>query len=125
MQIQIKRVYDAPAATDGLRILVDRLWPRGLTKKQAAIDVWAKELAPSAELRKWFGHDDERFDEFTQRYGLELDRVTTEVTRLLATIGDGPATLLYSARNDDCNNAIVLMARIQRDQKRARENSRR
>lgn len=114
MQIQIKRVYDAPSMTDGQRILVDRLWPRGLTKKDAAIDVWAKGLAPSAELRTWFGHQDEKFDEFTRRYHLELDSLTAEADKLLATIGGGTATLLYSAKNTVHNHAVVLMARLQR-----------
>ena len=82
VQVQIKRVYDKPAPTDGLRVLVDRLWPRGLTKKDAAINVWAKDLAPSSELRTWFNHRDERFEEFTRRYRLELDSTTAEIDEL-------------------------------------------
>ena len=114
MQIQIKRVYDAPSTTDGHRVLVDRLWPRGLAKKDAAIDVWAKELAPSGELRKWFAHKDERFEEFTRRYYLELDSVTAEIDKLLTSIGNGTATLLYAAKNAMSNHAVVLMARLER-----------
>ena len=112
MRIQIKRVYDKPASTDGLRILVDRLWPRGLTKKTAAIDVWAKELAPTVELRKWFDHNDKRFEEFTRRYCLELDNATGEIERLLSTVGCSTMTLLYAARNTTSNHAIVLRSRL-------------
>ncbi len=114
MQIQIKRVYDAPSTTDGHRVLVDRLWPRGLAKKDAAIDVWAKKLAPSGELRKWFAHKDERFEEFSRRYDRELDSATAEVEQLLSSVGDGTLTLLYAAKNTTCNHAVVLKSRLQR-----------
>jgi len=117
MQIQIKRVYDAPSTTDGHRVLVDRLWPRGLTKKDAAIDVWAKELAPSAELRKWFAHKDERFGEFTRRYDLELDSLTAEIDKLLSSARSGKLSLLYGARNTTSNHAVVLRDWIERHSK--------
>ena len=84
MQFQIKRVYERPAPTDGVRVLVDRLWPRGLTKRDAAVDVWAKELAPSDDLRRWFTHKDERFEEFTRRYRRELASATEEQTRCVS-----------------------------------------
>jgi len=114
MPIHIKRVYDAPSVTDWLRVLVDRLWPRGLTKKDAAINVWAKELAPSGELRKWFGHKDERFGEFTRRYDLELDSLTAEIDKLLSSASSGKLTLLYAARDKMSNHAVVLRDWIER-----------
>lgn len=115
MSIQIKRAYETRATSDGLRVLVDRLWPRGLTKEQAAIDVWAKELAPSAELRTWFAHDDKKFEEFTRRYDRELDGLTNKISRLLTKIGEAPATLVYSARNAKSNHAVVLKFRLRRE----------
>lgn len=108
MQVQIKRVYDTPSTSDGLRVLVDRLWPRGLKKEDARIDVWAKQLAPSSELRKWFAHKDERFAEFARCYRTELSRASTEIDKLLSSTGDGKMTLLYAARNATSNHAIVL-----------------
>lgn len=116
MEIQIKRVYDGPAPDDGLRVLVDRLWPRGLKKEDAALDIWAKELAPSAELRKWFAHKDERFNEFARRYNLELNNLATEIEKLRASIGNGTATLVYAAKNTASNHAIVLRERLLTDQ---------
>ena len=113
MQIQIKRVYEKPAPTDGHRVLVDRLWPRGLTKKDAAIDVWAKELAPSGELRRWFAHKDERYAEFTHRYRLELDSATAEIERLLSSAGDGAVTLLYAAKSTTSNHVLVLKPHLE------------
>ena len=114
MHIHIKRVYDTPASTDGLRVLVDRLWPRGLKKEDAAMDVWAKDLAPSNELRRWFGDEVEKFQEFTRRYRLELDSTTAEIHKLMASAGGSTVTFLYGARNTKCNNAIVLQAWLQR-----------
>lgn len=114
MHIHIKRVYDTPAPTDGLRVLVDRLWPRGLAKKDAAIDVWAKDLAPSNELRRWFAHEDEKFAEFTRRYRLELDSGMAQVDELITSADGGAVTLLYAAKNTKSNHAIVLQAWLQR-----------
>ena len=114
MQIRIKRVYDAPTRSDGLRVLVDRLWPRGLKKEDAAIDIWAKNLAPSTELREWFGHDEDRFDEFARRYRLELQKKEGEVRELILSADGKTTTLTYGAKNTNCNNAVVLQEWLQR-----------
>jgi uncharacterized protein YeaO (DUF488 family) len=106
--VRIKRVYAPPADSDGTRILVDRIWPRGLTKPEAAVDVWLKEVAPSAALRKWFGHDPSRWQEFQSRYGAELDGNAAAVDRLRELIGQGPVTLLFGARDEAHNNAVAL-----------------
>lgn len=105
---RIKRVYEAPAASDGTRILVDRLWPRGLSKEKARVDLWLKTVAPSTELRKWFGHDPERWDEFRRRYQAELGANTEAVHALKAELGKGPAVLVYGARDEAHNDAVVL-----------------
>ena len=105
-KIEIKRVYDKPSRTDGTRILVDRLWPRGLKREDAALDHWAKDLAPSSELRKWFDHKPERFEEFARRYRSELKHnPAIETARAYAK---GHMTLLYAARDPACNHAVVL-----------------
>jgi len=106
--LNIKRVYDEPDASDGLRILVDRLWPRGLRRDKAAVDHWFKEIAPSAELRRWFGHDPGRWAEFRRRYFAELDRNPDQVAALRKTIGRRHATLLYAAKDGEHNNARAL-----------------
>lgn len=106
--VRIKRVYDEPAAADGLRVLVDRLWPRGLTKEKARLDDWLKELAPSDELRKWFGHDPARWEEFRERYRQELAGRPESMARLRALAGKGPVTLLFAAHDAAHNNAVVL-----------------
>ena len=93
---------------DGRRILVDRLWPRGLSKQEAAVDLWLKEVAPSTQLRKWFGHDPEKWDEFQRRYRAELDSNEDAVQTLKQAIGKGKATLLYGAHDERHNQAIVL-----------------
>ena len=104
----IKRVYEQPSDSDGLRVLVDRLWPRGLTKERAAVAVWMKEIAPSTELRKWFGHDPTKWKEFQDRYRKELAG-NTEPVRLLKHEGrNHVVTLLYGARDKECNEAVVL-----------------
>jgi uncharacterized protein YeaO (DUF488 family) len=113
MDLQIKRAYDAPSPQDGKRILVDRLWPRGLTKEKAKIDVWLKEIAPSAELREWFGHDPAKWSEFQARYKSELAANTTVVDQLRETIGVGPATLVFAAKDADHNQALVLKAYLE------------
>lgn len=113
MDIHIKRIYDPPAPSDGFRILVDRLWPRGLRKEDAAIYVWAKDLAPSNELRIWFAHDAKKFEEFTNCYRLELDGAKAAIQKLMTTIGGDTVTLLYGAKNTKCNNAVVLQAWLQ------------
>ncbi|MEQ1956454.1 DUF488 domain-containing protein [Mesorhizobium sp. CN2-181] len=107
--IGLKRAYEPPSSEGGFRILVDRLWPRGLSKAEAAIDLWLKEIAPSAELRRWFGHDPAKWDEFRRRYRDELDRDPEAVQALRQAIaGKGTVTLLYAARDDDHNNAVAL-----------------
>jgi uncharacterized protein YeaO (DUF488 family) len=105
--ISIKRVYEPSAKGDGKRILVDRVWPRGLTKEAAALDAWEKDLAPTTELRKWFDHKPERFAEFKKRYRAEL-KDNPAVTDVLASIGRAKATLLYSAKDETMNQAVVL-----------------
>lgn len=107
-KLHIKRVYDAKASTDGLRILVDRLWPRGLTKEKAALDHWIKEIAPSDDLRHWFGHDPEKWAEFQQRYFEELRANPDAVRQLRDMIGNETATLLYAAHDTGHNNAVAL-----------------
>jgi uncharacterized protein YeaO (DUF488 family) len=105
--ISIKRVYDEPASTDGMRILVDRLWPRGVSKDVAALDLWAKEVAPSPALRTWFDHREGRFADFKKRYLLEL-RSSPAVPELVDGIGKRKATLLYGAKDAAVNHAVVL-----------------
>src|SRR5690606_24841191 len=105
-----KRVYDAPSAEDGLRVLVDRLWPRGLSKESAAIDEWRKELAPSAELRKWFGHRPERWPQFLRRYAEELQEQKEALAELRDIARQRTVTLLYAARDAEHNNAVALRA---------------
>jgi uncharacterized protein YeaO (DUF488 family) len=106
--IGVKRVYDPAAETDGIRILIDRLWPRGIPKDKLALDRWAKELAPSNELRRWYGHDPERFAEFRRRYLAELKAVGGELAELRAAVRGRPATLLTATRELDLSHATVL-----------------
>ena len=106
--VQLKRAYDAPSATDGTRVLVDRLWPRGLRKADAAIDEWLKDVAPSHELRRWFGHDPARWTEFRRRYKAELSRNEAAVEALRALARQGRLTLVYSAHDAAHNQAVVL-----------------
>ncbi len=108
MKIRIKRVYEKPDKDDGIRILVDRLWPRGLTKEKAGIDLWLKDIAPSAELRKWFGHDPEKWDEFRKRYRNELEEDQDQVALLKDQIRKGMVTLVFGAKDEEHNQAVVL-----------------
>ena len=107
-QFRTKRVYEPPSPADGTRVLVDRLWPRGLKKTEAAIDLWLKEVAPSVELRRWFGHDPARWDEFRHRYAAELDGNLPALQPLLAA--RGRVTLLFAAHDPEHNNAVALAA---------------
>jgi uncharacterized protein YeaO (DUF488 family) len=107
-RIRIKRVYDAPGPEDGKRILVDRLWPRGLTKVKAKIDYWAKDIAPSNELRTWYGHDPAKWDEFRKRYFAELGKNAVAVDTLIEAMGKGPVTFVYSSTEREINNAEAL-----------------
>ena len=106
--IAIKRIYEDPSEKDGYRILVDRLWPRGVSKEEAKLDEWLKDIAPSTALRKWFDHIEERFPEFSERYQAELDLKTEEITRLTTIAKKQQITLLYSAKNEKFNQAVVL-----------------
>ena len=106
--IRLKRIYEAPSAADGYRVLVDRVWPRGMTKEKAAIDLWAKDVAPSTDLRKWFDHDPAKWGEFQKRYHRELQNKLPDLTALVAKAGDAPLTLLYGAKDEEHNQAVVL-----------------
>jgi uncharacterized protein YeaO (DUF488 family) len=106
--IRLKRAYEPPAGDDGTRVLVDRLWPRGLSKQAAAIDLWLRDVAPSTELRRWFGHDVGRWPEFQRRYAAELRSQQEALDRLLQLTQDGPLTLVFSARDEEHNDAVVL-----------------
>jgi uncharacterized protein YeaO (DUF488 family) len=108
MNIQIKRVYEEPTPNDGTRILVDRLWPRGLTKEKAQVDLWLKDVAPSTDLRKWFAHDPARWTEFQARYREELKHNPEPLSLLKEAAAKGPATLIYGARDQQHNEAVVL-----------------
>lgn len=106
--IRIKRIYEPRADDDGQRILVDRIWPRGVSRDAAALDLWLKDVAPTTELRKWFGHDPARFAAFRDRYRRELESDSKGVAELHARIEQGDVTLLYAARDKLINHAVVL-----------------
>ena len=106
--LRMKRVYEPPARSDGQRILVDRLWPRGLSTKSAAIDEWMKEIAPSTELRQWFAHDPAKWAEFQRRYKQELRAHVESVRDIARRASRGTVTLVYGARNETHNDAVVL-----------------
>jgi uncharacterized protein YeaO (DUF488 family) len=106
--VRLKRAYEPPEKTDGTRILVDRLWPRGVSKEEAKLDEWIKEIAPSTELRTWFGHDPRRWDEFRKRYRSELAEHSETLKDLRRRAREGPITLVYSARDEIHNDAVVL-----------------
>jgi uncharacterized protein YeaO (DUF488 family) len=107
-RVKLKRAYEKPTADDGTRVLVDRLWPRGVKKADAAIDYWAKELAPSTELRKWFGHEPARWEEFRRRYSAEIHRHGDELDRLRDLARKGAVMLVYGAHDEAHNDAVVL-----------------
>ncbi len=106
--VQTKRVYETPSEDDGFRVLVDRLWPRGISKERAALDLWLKEVAPSPDLRKWFGHDPARWDEFRRRYRGELRQNNGALVPLKEYLQHGNVTLVYAARDEAHNGALVL-----------------
>ena len=106
--IRLKRAYEPPASDDGIRILIDRLWPRGVKKSDAAIDEWMKEIAPSTKLRKWFSHDPERWQEFRRRYQTEIRHHPDEFERLRTLAQRGRITLVFSAHDEAYNDAVVL-----------------
>ena len=123
--IEIKRAYERPSPKDGKRVLVDRLWPRGLRKDAAALDLWNKDIAPTTALRKWFDHRADRFAEFKQRYRDEL-KSNPAVTEVLKQIGRSRTTLVYAARDPNVNHAVVLaqfLAQAQRKKSAARKSA--
>ena len=108
--IKLKRAYEPPAQSDGRRILVDRLWPRGVSKAKAALDGWMKDIAPSTTLRQWFGHDPARWQEFRRRYAEEIREHPEQLRRLRRFAAEGSLTLVYSAHDEAHNDAVVLRA---------------
>ena len=106
--IRVKRVYEPASPQDGARFLVDRLWPRGIKKEAVPAGAWLKEVAPSNELRHWYGHEPDKWEEFQRRYAAELESLPESWQPLLAAARQGPVTLLFSARNTDLNNAVAL-----------------
>jgi uncharacterized protein YeaO (DUF488 family) len=119
--LRLKRAYEPKASSDGQRILVDRLWPRGLSKKRVAIDAWMKELAPSAALRRWFAHDPRKWVEFQKRYKVELRTQSELLDKIAKRALRGRVTLVYGARDEAHNDAVVLSAVIRRRMSRLRE----
>lgn len=113
--LRLKRAYEKPAKSDGQRILVERLWPRGLTKQRAAIDLWLKEIAPSPQLRKWFGHDPEKWRRFQQRYWKELKQNPKALSQLRTQIKKGRTTLIYAARDQEHNGALALKRFLEKE----------
>ncbi|RMG35989.1 MAG: DUF488 domain-containing protein [Planctomycetota bacterium] len=108
LPVRTKRIYDPVAEDDGCRVLVERLWPRGLSKEKARVDVWLKDIAPSTALRKWFGHDPAKWEEFQRRYEAELAERGEAVEQLLELTRQGPVTLVYAASDTEHNSAVVL-----------------
>ena len=106
--VRLKRAYEPASSSDGMRVLVDRLWPRGVKKADAKIDEWMKDIAPSSELRKWFGHDPARWPEFRKRYAAEIKEHPEQLQRLRALAREGALTLVFSASDEEHNNAVVL-----------------
>ena len=113
-KMKIKRVYEKPDKEDGLRILVDRLWPHGLTKEKASVDLWLKDIAPSTELRKWFGHDPDKWAEFKKRYRSELKENEEKVSLLKDQMKKGIVTLVYAAKDEEHNEALILKELLSR-----------
>jgi uncharacterized protein YeaO (DUF488 family) len=114
MSIDLKRAYDQPARSDGHRILVDRIWPRGIAKADLRIDAWLKDLAPSDGLRKWFGHDPEKWGEFKTRYAGELEQHAEALEQLVEIAKAGHVTLVFAARDTEYNNAVALKEHLKR-----------
>ena len=114
MTIRLKRAYDAPSEDDGNRLLVDRIWPRGIGREDARIDEWLKEIAPSDQLRRWFGHDPDKWDEFKKRYFRELDNRPEAVRSLAKRATEGPLTIVFAAKDVEHNNAVALKEYLSR-----------
>ena len=113
MKLSLERVYETPARMDGVRILVERLWPRGLSKEKARIDLWLKDVAPSAELRQWFGHAPEKWIEFKKRYFEELASRQDAIDTILERLQDGPVVFVFASRETRFNNAVALKEYIE------------
>jgi uncharacterized protein YeaO (DUF488 family) len=120
MDIRLKRAYEPAAPADGYRVLIDRLWPRGISRQQARLDGWEKELAPSKELRQWFGHEPGRFEEFRRRYVEELRGERPQIAALRRRAREGTLTLVYSAHDTEHNDAVVLAEVLRRGLPKAR-----
>jgi uncharacterized protein YeaO (DUF488 family) len=118
MDVRLKRAYEPPAASDGYRVLIDRLWPRGVKRDDARLDEWARELAPTGELREWFGHEPERFAEFRRRYTDELGAQEAKLRELRRRAREGTLTLVFGARDVEHNDAVVLAEILRRGRRR-------
>lgn len=114
MPISLKRVYEPPSRSDGCRILVERLWPRGLSKRHAKIDLWAKDAAPSADLRRWFNHEPDKWGEFRRRYFKELRTQPESLHPIVERVRAGPVTFVFASRESRLNNAVALKAYVER-----------
>ena len=123
--IKLKRVYEAAASSDGSRVLVERLWPRGVRKASLRIDAWLKEIGPSNDLRRWFAHDPKKWDVFRERYFAELDSKPKVWKGLVQAARRGPITLIYSSRDPEHNNAVALKDYLQTKMKQAKNSARR
>ena len=123
MDIRLKRAYEPASPSDGYRVLIDRLWPRGVSKKKAKLNEWDKELPPSTELREWFGHEPSRFSEFRRRYINELRHERTRLTELRRRARQGTLTLVYGARDTEHNDAVVLAEILRSEPQPQKENS--
>jgi uncharacterized protein YeaO (DUF488 family) len=121
MDVRLKRAYEPAAATDGSRVLIDRIWPRGVSREEAHLDEWARELAPSGELRRWFSHDPDRFAEFRRRYRAELAAQEAKLRELRRRARQGTLTLVYAARDTEHNDAVVLAELLRRGPKHKRD----
>ncbi len=108
MAIKLKRAYEKPSRNDGKRVLVDRLWPRGVSKQEAKVDLWLKEIAPSDELRKWFKHEPQKWSQFEKRYFSELDKNPEALEKLNEIVSKGNVTLVFAAADEEHNNAVAL-----------------
>jgi len=117
MDVRLKRAYEPAAATDGSRVLIDRIWPRGVSREEAHLDEWVRELAPSGELRRWFSHDPDRFAEFRRRYRAELTAQEAKLRELRQRARQGTLTLVYAARDTEHNDAVVLAELLRRGPK--------
>jgi uncharacterized protein YeaO (DUF488 family) len=114
MTVKIKRIYEVPDVEDGMRILVDRLWPRGVKKENARIDLWLKDIGPSSDLRKWFGHDPKRWPQFRAKYIQELGFKKRDLSVIIRAATEGPVTLVYAATDESRNQAVILQEIVSR-----------